>query len=149
MVELKKWRLRLDDNGDFILHGLAKYGVVMSKPATKKNIQRIALETSFLQVHINNSIYRLWFRDADLSKPITPMRVMKRQPGESCLDAVYCLLAEVSYYLYGFEKEVNRDYLKNTMNFQKYFGDTGSNGNEDDFQLETAIDILLQAGGVS
>lgn len=120
----------------------------MSKPATKKNIQRITLETSFLQVHINNSIYRLWFRDADLSKPITPMRVMKRQPGESCLNAVYCLLAEVSYYLYGFEKEVNRDYFKNTKNFQKYFGDNGS-GDENDFQLETAIDILLHAGGVS
>lgn len=146
MVELRRWRLRLDDTGDYILNGVNKHGIIVSKPIKKKNIERIDLDTSFLQIHLSNRIYRLWFREVDLSKPIVPMRIMKRQPRQSYLDAVYCLIAEVSYYLSGFEKEVNRDYLQNTKNLQMYFGDVADK--DGSFHLETAIDILLQVGGV-
>lgn len=146
MVELGRWRLRLDDDGNYILSGVNKHGIIVSKSITKQNIQRIDLDTSFLQIHLSNRIYRLWFKNADLSKPVVPMRIMKKQPRQSYLDAVYCLIAEVSYYLSGFEKEVNRDYLRNTKSLQVYFGDVADE--DGSFQLETAIDILLRAGGV-
>ena len=37
------------------------------------------------------------------------------------LHALYAVVAEVSYYLSGFSKEINRDYLMNTLGISKLY----------------------------
>lgn len=103
MELLKKWRFHLTDNGEFILAGVDKYGREVHIPIQQENIQYIKLDTSYLQLNIKDRVesYLLWFKDADMSRAIAPMRAVKRQPKQSTIDAVYCMMAEVSMYLCG------------------------------------------------
>ena len=88
--------------------------------------------------------YLLWFKDADMSKAIAPMRAVKRQPKQSTIDAVYCMMAEVSMYLCGFVKEVDKDYLRRTKPLNLFLN--SASDDEEAFNLDIAVEILLKAG---
>lgn len=79
-----------------------------------------------------------------MSKVIAPMRAVKQQPKKSLVDAVYCMMAEVSIYLCGLTDEVNKDYLKNTKPLNIFFNASSDDGV--DFNLDIAVDILLKTG---
>lgn len=146
MVVLKKWRFHLTDDGEFILTGVDRYGREVHIPVQQDNIQYVKLDTSFLQLNMNNKIagYMLWFKDADMSKAIAPMRAVKRQPKQSTIDAVYCMMAETSMYLCGLVKEVDIDYLRRTKPLNLFL----DSASDDDgaFNLDIAVEILLKAG---
>lgn len=55
------------------------------------------------------------------------------------LHALYAIVAEVSYYLSGFSKEINRDYLINTKEISKFYI------NRD---VDIIIKELLKAAGI-
>lgn len=146
MVLLKKWRFHLTDDGGFILTGVDRYGREVHILIQQDDIQYVKLDTSYLQLNMNNKIegYLLWFKDADMSKAIAPMRAVKRQPKQSTIDAVYCMMAEVSMYLCGIVKEVDKDYLRRTKPLNLFL----SSASDDDgaFNLDIAVEILLKAG---
>lgn len=146
MEKLKKWRFHLKDKGDFILAGLDRYGREVHIPIQQNNIEYAKLDTSYLQLNLNNKIegYLLWFKDADMSKAVTPMRAVKRQPKQSTIDAVYCMMAEVSMYLCGFVDEVKKEYLRNTKPLSVFFNNSSDDGVE--FNLDIAVEILLKTG---
>lgn len=58
---------------------------------------------------------------------------------DSFRDALYAIVAEVSYYLSGFSKEINRDYLINTKEISKFYI------NRD---VDIIIKELLKAAGI-
>ena len=146
MVVLKKWRFHMSDDGSFILTGIGKYDRLVRVPIQQDNIQYVKLDTSYLQLNMNNKIegYLLWFKDADMSKAIAPMRAVKRQPKQSTIDAVYCMMAEASMYLCGLVKEVDKDYLRRTKPLNLFL----NSASDDDgaFNLDIAVEILLKAG---
>ena len=106
----------MSDDGSFILTGIGKYDRLVRVPIQQDNIQYVKLDTSYLQINTKDRLegYLLWFKDADMSKAIAPMRAVKRQPKQSTIDAVYCMMAEASMYLCGLVKEVDKDYLRRT-----------------------------------
>ena len=138
MEKLKKWR--------FHLTGVDRYGRKVHIPVQQDNIQYAKLDTSYLQLNLKDKLegYMLWFKDADMSKAIAPMRAVKRQPKQSFVDAVYCMMAEVSMYLCGFVKEVNKEYLRNTNPLSVFFNNSSDDGVE--FNLDIAVEILLKTG---
>lgn len=146
MNVLKRWRFHLTDDGEFILTGVNRYGREVNILVQQENIQYIKLDTSYLQLNMNNKIecYLLWFKDADMSKAIAPMRAVKRQPKQSTIDAVYCMMAEVSMYLCGIVKEVDKDYLRRTKPLNLFLSSTSDN--EEAFNLDIAVEILLKTG---
>ena len=146
MMVLKKWRFHLKDKGDFVLTGEDRYGREVHIPVQQDNIQYAKLDTSYLQINTKDRLegYLLWFKDADMSKAIAPMRAVKRQPKQSAIDAVYCMMAEVSMYLCGFVNEVNKDYLRNTKPLSVFFNNSADDGVE--FNLDIAVDTLLRTG---
>ena len=146
MVVLKKWRFHMSDDGSFILTGIGKYDRLVRVPIQQDNIQYAKLDTSYLQ---NNTKDRLEgnllrFKDADMSKAIAPMRAVKRQPKQSTIDAVYCMMAEASMYLCGLVKEVDKDYLRRTKPLNLFLN--SASGDEGAFNLDIAVEILLKAG---
>lgn len=144
MEKLLKWRIYPIGNGEFILVGVTSYGRKIEQKISKKNLKQAKLNTSYLQIFVNiGCCYRLWFKDADFSKPITPMRVMKKTPQRYVLDAVYCLMAEVSMFVCGFSKEVDKDYLRNERNIGVFFNDDPND--EYGFDLNIAVNLLLKA----
>jgi len=146
MVVIKKWRFHLKDKGDFILAGLDRYGREVHIPVQQDNIQYAKLDTSYLQLNLKDKLvgYLLWFKDADMSKAIAPMRAVKRQPKQSTIDAVYCMMAEVSMYLCGFAQEVDKDYLRGTKPLNLFF--SSASDDEGAFNLDIAVEILLKTG---
>lgn len=104
------------------------------------------MDTSYLQINLKNKVtgYILYFKEADMSKAIAPMRAVKRQPKQFTIDAVYCMMAEVSMYLCGFVDEVNKDYLRNTKSLSVFFNNSSDDGVE--FNLDIAVEILLKTG---
>ena len=142
MVVLKKWRFHLKDKGDFVLTGVDRYGREVHIPILQDNIQYAKLDTSYLQLNLKDKMvgYLLWFKDADMSKAIAS----KRQPKQSTIDAVYCMMAEVSMYLCGFVKEVDKDYLQRTKPLNLFFN--SASDDEGAFNLDIAVDILLKTG---
>lgn len=136
----------MTDDGSFILTGVGRYDRLVRIPVKQDDINYAKLDTSYLQLNMNNKIegYQLWFKDADMSKAIAPMRAVKRQPKQSTIDAVYCMMAEVSMYLCGFVKEVNKDYLRNTKPLSVFFNNSADDGVE--FNLDIAVEILLKTG---
>lgn len=146
MVLLKKWRFHLTDDGEFILTGEDRYGREVHIPVQQEDIQYIKLDISYLQINTKDRLegYLLWFKDADMSKAIAPMRAVKRQPKQSTIDAVYCMMAEVSMYLCGIVKEVDKDYLRRTKPLNLFLS-SASDG-EEAFNLDIAVEILLKAG---
>lgn len=146
MNVLKRWRFHLTNDGEFILTGVDRYGREVHIPVQQDNIQYVKLDTSYLQLNMNNKIegYLLWFKDADMSKAIAPMRAVKRQPKQSTIDAVYCMMAEASMYLCGLVKEVDKDYLRRTKPLNLFL----NSASDDDgaFNLDIAVEILLKAG---
>ena len=114
MQVLKRWRFHLTDNGDFILTGVGRYNNQIRVLIRYENIQYAKMDTSYLQINLKKKVtgYMLYFKEADMSKVIAPMRAVKQQPKKSLVDAVYCMMAEVSIYLCGLTDEVNKDYLK-------------------------------------
>lgn len=146
MVVLKKWRFHLREREDFVLTGVDRYGREVHITVQQDNIQYVKLDTSFLQLNMNNKIagYMLWFKDVDMSKAIAPMRAVKRQPKQSTIDAVYCMMAETSMYLCGLVKEVDIDYLRRTKPLNLFL----DSASDDDgaFNLDIAVEILLKAG---
>ena len=146
MVVLKKWRFHISDDGSFILTGIGKYDRLVRIPIQQNNIEYAKLDTSYLQLNLKDKLegYMLWFKDADMSKAIAPMRAVKRQPKQSTIDAVYCMMAEVSMYLCGFVKEVDKDYLRRTKPLNLFFNSASDEGVE--FNLDIAIDTLLRTG---
>ena len=146
MVVLKKWRFHLKDKGDFVLTGVDRYGREVHIPIQQDNIQYAKLDTSYLQINTKDRLegYLLWFKDADMSKAIAPMRAVKRQPKQSTIDAVYCMMAEVSMYLCGLVKEVNKDYLRRTNPLNLFLN--SASDDEGAFNLDIAVEILLKAG---
>ena len=146
MNVLKKWRFHLTDDGGFILTGVDRYGREVNIPIQQDNIQYIKLDTSYLQINTKDRLegYLLWFKDADMSKAIAPMRAVKRQPKQSTIDAVYCMMAEVSMYLCGIVEEVDKDYLRQTKPLNLFL-DSASD-DEGAFNLDIAVEILLKTG---
>lgn len=135
----------MKDNGDFVLTGVDRYGREVHIPILQDNIQYAKLDTSYLQLNLKDKLegYMLWFKDADMSKAIAPMRAVKRQPKQSFVDAVYCMMAEVSMYLCGFVDEVKKEYLRNTKPLSVFFNNSSVEGA---FNLDIAVDILLKTG---
>lgn len=146
MYVLKRWRFHITDDGSFILTGIGRYDRFVRIPVKQDNIQYAKLDTSYLQLNLKDKLegYMLWFKDADMSKAIAPMRAVKRQPKQSTIDAVYCMMAEVSMYLCGFVDEVNKDYLRNTESLSVFFNNSSDDGVE--FNLDIAVEILLKTG---
>lgn len=146
MVVLKKWRFHLTNDGEFILTGVDRYGREVHIPVQQDNIQYVKLDTSYLQINTKDRLegYLLWFKDADMSKAIAPMRAVKRQPKQSTIDAVYCMMAEVSMYLCGLVKEVDKDYLRRTKPLNLFLN--SASDDEEAFNLDIAVEILLKAG---
>lgn len=146
MVVLKKWRFHLTDDGEFILTGVDRYGREVHIPVQQDNIQYVKLDTSYLQINTKDRLegYLLWFKDADMSKAIAPMRAVKRQPKQSTIDAVYCMMAEVSMCLCGLVKEVDKDYLRRTKPLNLFLN--SASDDEEAFNLDIAVEILLKAG---
>ena len=146
MVVLKKWRFHMSDDGSFILTGIGKYDRLVRVPIQQDNIQYAKLDTSYLQINTKNRLegYLLWFKDADMSKAIAPMRAVKRQPKQSTIDAVYCMMAEASMYLCGLVKEVDKDYLRRTKPLNLFLN--SASDDEGAFNLDIAVEILLKAG---
>ena len=146
MVVLKKWRFHMSDDGSFILTGIGKYDRLVRVPIQQDNIQYAKLDTSYLQINTKDRLegYLLWFKDADMSKAIAPMRAVKRQPKQSTIDAVYCMMAEVSMYLCGFVKEVDKYYLRRTKPLNLFFN--SASDDEGAFNLDIAVEILLKTG---
>ena len=136
----------MSDDGSFILTGIGKYDRLVRVPIQQDNIQYAKLDTSYLQLNLKDKMvgYLLWFKDADMSKAIAPMRAVKRQPKQSTIDAVYSLMAEVSMYLCGFVKEVNKDYLRRTKPLNLFFN--SASDDEEAFNLDIAVEILLKTG---
>mgnify|MGYP004690046891 CR=1 FL=1 len=136
----------MSDDGSFILTGIGKYDRLVRVPIQQDNIQYAKLDTSYLQITTKDRLegYLLWFKDADMSKAIAPMRAVKRQPKQSTIDAVYCMMAEVSMYLCGFVKEVNKDYLRGTKSLNLFLN--SASDDEEAFNLDIAVEILLKAG---
>lgn len=146
MVVLKKWRFHLTNDGEFILTGVDRYGREVHIPVQQDNIQYVKLDTSYLQINTKDRLegYLLWFKDADMSKAIAPMRAVKRQPKQSTIDAVYCMMAEVSMCLCGLVKEVDKDYLRRTKPLNLFLN--SASDDEEAFNLDIAVEILLKAG---
>lgn len=146
MNALKRWRFHLRDKGDFVLTGVDRYGREVHIPIQQENIQYVKLDTSYLQINTKDRLegYLLWFKDADMSKAIAPMRAVKRQPKQSTIDAVYCMMAEVSMYLCGIVKEVDKDYLRRTKPLNLFLN--SASDDEGAFNLDIAVEILLKAG---
>lgn len=146
MVVLKKWRFHLREREDFVLTGVDRYGREVHIPVQQDNIQYVKLDTSYLQINTKDRLegYLLWFKDADMSKAIAPMRAVKRQPKQSTIDAVYCMMAEASMYLCGFVKEVDKDYLRRTKPLNLFFN--SASDDEEAFNLDIAVEILLKTG---
>ena len=146
MEKLKKWRFHLTDDGEFILTGVDRYGREVHIPIQQDNIQYAKLDTSYIQLNLKDKMvgYLLWFKDADMSKAIAPMRAVKRQPKQSTIDAVYCMMAEVSTYLCGFVKEVDKDYLRRTKPLNLFLN--SASDDEEAFNLDIAVEILLKTG---
>lgn len=131
---------------DFVLTGVDRYGREVHIPVQQDNIQYVKLDTSYLQINTKDRLegYLLWFKDADMSKAIAPMRAVKRQPKQSTIDAVYCMMAEVSMYLCGFVKEVDKYYLRRTKPLNLFFN--SASDDEEAFNLDIAVEILLKTG---
>ena len=146
MVVLKKWRFHLREREDFVLTGVDRYGREVHIPVQQDNIQYVKLDTSYLQINTKDRLegYLLWFKDADMSKAIAPMRAVKRQPKQSTIDAVYCMMAEVSMYLCGLAKEVDKDYMRRTKPLNLFLN--SASDDEGAFNLDIAVEILLKAG---
>lgn len=146
MVVLKKWRFHLREREDFVLTGVDRYGREVHIPIQQDNIQYVKLDTSYLQINTKDRLegYLLWFKDADMSKAIAPMRAVKRQPKQSTIDAVYCMMAEVSMYLCGLVKEVDKDYLRRTKPLNLFLN--SASDDEEAFNLDIAVEILLKTG---
>lgn len=146
MNVLKRWRFHLRDKGDFVLTGVDRYGREVHIPVQQEDIQYIKLDTSYLQINTKDKLegYLLWFKDADMSKAIVPMRAVKRQPKQSTIDAVYCMMAEVSMYLCGIVKEVDKDYLRRTKPLNLFL--SSASDDEGAFNLDIAVEILLKTG---
>lgn len=146
MVVLKKWRFHMSDDGSFILTGIGKYDRLVRVPIQQDNIQYAKLDTSYIQLNLKDKMvgYLLWFKDADMSKAIAPMRAVKRQPKQSTIDAVYCMMAEASMYLCGLVKEVDKDYLRRTKPLNLFLN--SASDDEGAFNLDIAVEILLKAG---
>lgn len=136
----------MSDDGSFILTGLGKYDRLVRVPIQQDNIQYVKLDTSYLQINTKDRLegYLLWFKDADMSKAIAPMRAVKRQPKQSTIDAVYCMMAEASMYLCGLVKEVDKDYLRRTNPLNLFLN--SASDDEGAFNLDIAVEILLKAG---
>ena len=136
----------MSDDGSFILTGIGKYDRLVRVPIQQDNIQYAKLDTSYLQINTKDRLegYLLWFKDADMSKAIAPMRAVKRQPKQSTIDAVYCMMAEVSMYLCGFVKEVDKDYLRRTKPLNLFLN--SASDDEEAFNLDIAVEILLKTG---
>lgn len=83
--------------------------------------------------------YRVWYYDMDMSRVSVPMYINKYKMKSTYLHAIYAVVAEVSYYLSGFSKEINRDYLMNTSEISKFYI------NRD---VDIIIKELLKAAGV-
>ena len=134
------------DKGDFVLTGVDRYGREVHIPVQQEDIQYIKLDTSYLQINTKDKLegYLLWFKDADMSKAIVPMRAVKRQPKQSTIDAVYCMMAEVSMYLCGIVKEVDKDYLRRTKPLNLFL--SSASDDEGAFNLDIAVEILLKTG---
>ena len=146
MEKLKKWRFHLREREDFVLTGVDRYGREVHIPVQQDNIQYVKLDTSYIQINTKDRLegYLLWFKDADMSKAIAPMRAVKRQPKQSTIDAVYCMMAEVSMYLCGFVKEVDKYYLRRTKPLNLFFN--SASDDEGAFNLDIAVEILLKTG---
>lgn len=146
MNVLKRWRFHLTKDGEFILTGVDRYGREVHIPIQQDNIQYAKLDTSYIQLNLKGKMvgYLLWFKDADMSKAIAPMRAVKRQPKQSTIDAVYCMMAEVSMYLCRFVKEVDKYYLRRTKLLNLFFN--SASDDEGAFNLDIAVEILLKTG---
>ena len=146
MVVLKKWRFHLREREDFVLTGVDRYGREVHIPVQQDNIQYVKLDTSYIQINTKDRLegYLLWFKAADMSKAIAPMRAVKRQPKQSTIDAVYCMMAEASMYLCGLVKEVDKDYLRRTKPLNLFFN--SASDDEEAFNLDIAVEILLKTG---
>ena len=139
MHSLIKVRLRPLPNGNFVLDAYDHLGCHI-----KKELRFVELRSCMLcQDHLTLEFkkgkkYEIWLCDLDFSKPWVPLYIRGGRQGEGYLRILYDLAAEVSQYVFGFSKEINRDYLRSFKDSEKFWK------NQD---MDVMLRILLRAAG--
>lgn len=140
MVELQKISLRPLINGNFVLDAYDRLGYHLERELKYTEMELCMLTQYYLDIKFKRGKeYRIWFRDIDFSRVSVPLYVRGLKVKANYLHALYAVIAEVSYYISGFSKQINRDYLLNTKELAKFYV------NQD---VEVMIKTLLQAAGV-
>ena len=140
MEELKKVHFRPLINGNFILDAYDRLGYHIERELRYIEIESSMLSQYDLVIRFKKGKeYRIWFQDIDFSRVSVPLYVSGYRVESNYFHALYAVIAEVSYYVSGFSKEINRDYLMNTKELSKFYI------NQD---VEVIINILLRAAGV-
>ena len=139
MEDLTKVYLRPLPNGNFVLEAYNGVGYHI-----EREIRFVELKSCMLiQEHMTlefkkGKAYRIWLCDLDFSRTWIPLYVRGGLLRASYFHILYALAAEVSYYVSGFSKEINRKYLRNTREFADFWK------NQD---MEVMLGILLRVAG--
>lgn len=140
MEELKKVHFRPLVNGNFVLDAYDRLGYHIERELKYMEIEISILTQYYLDIRFKKGKeYRIWFQDIDFSKVSVPLYVSGYKVKANYFHALYAVIAEVSYYSSGCNKQINRDYLRNTKELAKFYV------NQD---IEVIIRTLLQAAGV-
>lgn len=140
MEELKKVHFRPLVNGNFVLDAYDRLGYHIERELKYMEIEISILTQYYLDIRFKKGKeYRIWFQDIDFSKVSVPLYVSGYKIKANYFHALYAVIAEVSYYASGCNKQINRDYLRNTKELAKFYV------NQD---VEVMIKTLLQAAGV-
>lgn len=122
MKELKRVHLRPLISGDFIIDGITYKGQHIEKKLDVQSVNLCLMMQFYIDIRLKTGReYRIWYYDMDMSRVSVPMYINKYKVRATYLHALYAIVAEVSYYLSGFSKEINRDYLMNTSEISKFY----------------------------
>ena len=122
MEELKRVHLRPLVSGDFIIDGITYKGQHIEKKLDVQSVNLCLMMQFYIDIKLTTGReYRIWYHDMDMSRVSVPMYINKYKVRATYLHALYAIVAEVSYYLSGFSKEINRDYLINTKEISKFY----------------------------
>lgn len=140
MEELKRVHLRPLVSGDFVIDGITYRGKHIEEKLDVQSVDLCLMTQFYIDIRLKTGReYRIWYYDMDMSRVSVPMYINKYKMKSTYLHAIYAVVAEVSYYLSGFSKEINRDYLMNTSEISKFYI------NRD---VDIIIKELLKAAGV-
>ena len=115
MEKLKRVHLRPLISGDFVIEGITYKGKHIEEKLDVQSVDLCLMMQFYIDIRLKTGReYRIWYYDMDMSRVSVPMYINKYKVRATYLHALYAIVAEVSYYLSGFSKEINRDYLMNT-----------------------------------